>query len=267
MGEPPPSLYKYVTPARVDILAKEKIAFTPPERFNDILDVRPYVVPPTNRDYLSQMEKEVQDSFVASLPPSQQPKTAEERRRLFERLGSAVDHVIGQASETAQRWQVELPKLISQHFGVLCFCETNDHHLMWAHYAAEHHGFVLEFDTANPAFQQLGELRKVEYVPHRPVYDAAKGARGFWRQKTQQWAYEREWRIVRELRHCDKGSVKGSDIYLCSLPRSTIKGVYFGVRANDETEQQVRTAMSDTPVTLYRAQVDDVSGNMVFHPI
>jgi hypothetical protein len=264
MDEPPKSLFKYVTPARVDILATEKVAFTPPERFNDILDVRPHVVPMTNREYLLQIEKEAQAAFVASLPPWQQPKTAEQRRRLFERLGSAVDHVINQAPEMAQRWQAELPKLISGHFGVLCFSETNDHHLMWAHYAAEHNGFVIEFDTAHPAFHQLGEPRKVEYLPHRPVYDAAKGAMGFWRQKTEQWAYEREWRIVRELKHCETKTVNGSAIYLCPLPRSAVRAVYFGVRASTETEKQVRAALQGTRTCLHRARIDGTSGHIVF---
>lgn len=45
---------------------------------------------------------------------------------------------------------------------------------------SDHQGFVIEFDTASDSFRQLGELRKVEYLPHPPVYDAAKGAMGFW---------------------------------------------------------------------------------------
>ena len=267
MSELPPSLFKYVTPARVDILETEKIAFTPPERFNDVLDVRPHVAPLTNRDYLRQIEKEAQQSFIASLPPWQQPKTAEERRQLFDRLGSAVDHVVGQASEMAKKWQVELPKLISEHFGVLCFSEAKDQHLMWAHYAAEHHGFVIEFDTAHQAFKQLGELRKVEYLPHRPVYDAAQGAMGFWRQKIEQWAYEREWRIVRELENCERQAINGSDVYLCPLPRSTVKCVYFGVRASTEAEKQVRAVVAGSHIRLCRARIDGVSGDVVFHPL
>src|SRR5439155_13428816 len=121
-----------------------------------------------------------------------------------------IDHIKGQAGELAQKWERELQGIISQRFGVLCFSEVKDEHLMWAHYAAEHRGFVIEFDTGNTSFQQLGLLRQVEYLPHRPVYDPAKGAMGFWRQKTKKWAYEREWRRVRELSHCEQITTKES---------------------------------------------------------
>jgi Protein of unknown function (DUF2971) len=264
----PNSLFKYVAPARVDILVNEKIAFTPPDRFNDILDVRPNIKAITNREYLGQIEKEAQEKFIRSLPPGQRPKTPEQHRRLVEFLSGGVDHIIGQAQALAAKWHEELPKLISQHFGILCFSEPHDSHLMWAHYASEHRGFVIEADTQADDFQQLGQLRKVEYLPQPPVYDAAVGARGFWRQKLDHWAYEREWRIVRELENCERVDANnGPPVYLCSFPRSLIKAVYFGVRTTADSERQIRTLLAGTSIKLFRARAHPETGNLRFEAV
>ena len=267
MTETPSSLFKYVIPERVDILANEKFAFTPPERFNDVMDVRPNVKPITNREYLRQIEKEAQEQFINSLPPSQRPPTQKQRERLLEFLSGGVDHVIGQASELAMKWQEELPKLISQHFGILCFSEINDSHVMWAHYASDHRGVVIGVDTADTGFLQLGQLKKVEYLPNPPVYDAAIGAMGFWRQKLDHWAYEREWRIVRELRDCEQVNAQDIPIYLCAFPRTMVKSIYLGIRASTETEHRIRTIVTGTHVHLCRARAHVESGKLLFDPV
>lgn len=264
MPETPALLFKYVAPARVDILANEKIVFTPPERFNDVLDVRPNVKPVTDREYLRPIEKAAQEEFIRSLPPHQRPKTREQHERLLEFLNGGVDHVIDQAKEFAAKWQKELPKLISQHFGILCLSETNDSHVMWAHYASDHRGFVVEIGTGADEFLKLGQLRKVEYLPHCPVYDPVVGAMGFWRQKLDHWAYEREWRIVRELKNCERLDSHDLPIYLCPFPRTLVRAVYFGERTSAEIGNQIRRVMAGTLCRFYRARADLESGKLLF---
>jgi hypothetical protein len=261
---PPDILFKYLVPDRVDILANEKIAFTPPERFNDILDVRPQVQPITSRQYLRQREKEAKNAYIRSLPASQKPKSARQLKRFRKHLKGAIEHVRSQAPDLASKWERDLPKLISQNFGILCLSEINNFHPMWAHYADEHKGFVLELDTRVESFRQLGQLRKVKYLPSPPVYDPAKGAKGFWYQKLDQWAEEKEWRMVRELEHCDQVQVKDTTIYLSAFPRIIVKSVYIGARISPVTEQNIRRIISGTHIRLFRARADIRSGNFVF---
>ncbi|MGD0900840.1 MAG: hypothetical protein ABR915_23660, partial [Thermoguttaceae bacterium] len=135
------SIFKYVTPARVDIIANEKIAFTPPNRFNDVLDVWPQVVPVTNWTFLRRREKEAQRAFIESLPPEQRPVTKKDRKRFIrQHLSGAIDHIRGQAGELTRAFASELQGVLSQHAGVACFSEVKGEHLMWAHYADEHRG-------------------------------------------------------------------------------------------------------------------------------
>jgi Protein of unknown function (DUF2971) len=268
MSTIPASIFKYVTPARVDIITNERIAFTPPERFNDLLDARPQVVPPMNRTFLRRLEKEAQRAFIESLPPEQRPNTKKERKRFLKRHTSGgIDHIKRQAVELARKWEQELQGTLSKHFGVACFSEVMDEHLMWAHYADQHRGLLIEFDTGSSSFQHLGLLSQVEYLPTRPVYDPAKGAKGFWRQKTNNWSYEREWRIQRELCNCEQVKVQDSTIYLCPLARASIKSVCFGVRTSAETEKQVRDVMGGSQIRLYRARLDNQPGKLCFDPV
>lgn len=185
----PASILKYVAAARIDILTNEKITFTPPNRFNDVLDVCPQVVPATSRAFLRRREKEAQQAFIEIVPPEQRPKTRKERKRFMRRYTSGgIAHIREQAGELTRKFGSKPQGILSQHAGVACFSEVKDEHLMWAHYADEHRGLLIELDTRNTSFQQLGLLTRVEYLPARPVYDPAKGAAGFWRQKTDKWA-------------------------------------------------------------------------------
>src|SRR5262245_21339148 len=95
MSDLPPTIFKYVAAERVDILQTEKIGFTPPDRFNDVLDVKPRVEPLIDRTYLGRIEREAKIAFINGLPSWQRPKTEAERNRLLTSLAGATDHFIG----------------------------------------------------------------------------------------------------------------------------------------------------------------------------
>jgi len=252
----------------MDIIANERVCFTPPERFNDLLDVRPQVVPVTNRAFLREREKEAQEAFLESLPPERRPKTKKERKRFIRQFASGgIEYIQAQAVELAKKWEQELQGVISQHFGVLCLSESNDDPLMWAHYAEDHAGLVIEFDTAHESFKELGALAKVEYLAHRPVYDPAVGAVGFWRQKENRWAYEREWRIARELRYCEMIQKDSTTVYLCPIARGSVKAVYLGQRINQATQTLIRDMLCATRAEVFQARLDGGLGRIVFDVI
>lgn len=50
--KPPPRLFKYVPPERIDILETERISFTPPQRFNDPFDLHPTVPVIDSKTYI-----------------------------------------------------------------------------------------------------------------------------------------------------------------------------------------------------------------------
>ena len=88
---------------------------------------------------------------------------------------------------------------------VLSLAENCDSLLMWAHYAAQHSGFLIGFGSEHqilarptPLFSHFGA---VSYCHHRPA-----GAQftdipdhELYFRKSSEWAYEREWRLVETI--------------------------------------------------------------------
>ncbi len=80
------------------------------------------------------------------------------------------------------------------------FCTTSDptNHLMWVHYAEEHKGFAIGFNSNAALFSDGGaELRKVQYDP--PPTTLVPPARELCWFKDPHWNYEKEWRCIRNF--------------------------------------------------------------------
>jgi hypothetical protein len=136
--------------------------------------------------------------------------------------------------------------------GILSLSETPSSPVMWAHYAADHSGFLIVFDERSPWFwakkgdlDEFRHIRKVTYLEmSRPGYPADVGAQELFYSKLSEWKYEREWRIIRPLA---ESSSRLGDIYLFDVPADSIKGVVLGFRANDALATALRNAVRDNP--------------------
>jgi hypothetical protein len=109
--------------------------------------------------------------------------------------------------EVQSQWELHLPK-----YRILCMTEVPDSPQMWAYYADEMRGVVLEFVTSTKYPSPLPNMRKVNYsdAPVRLFSKQmfAKEMLGLTRaafrehfeelQRTKDlsWAHEREWRVV-----------------------------------------------------------------------
>ena len=160
--------------------------------------------------------------------------------------------------------------IIDNHFnctGVMSFTESVGNFLMWSHYADEHRGMVIEFDPKHAFFSKL---KKVNYSNDRfngPSI-AFSGDRAYIRnkiflEKSTQWEYEEEWRII--------GSLVGSDcriyresgekkwdpetvdlfpwerpgIYMKQIPFEAILSVTFGCRAEEEKIARISALIAE----------------------
>lgn len=97
----------------------------------------------------------------------------------------------------------------ASRFRAISLSETPDNLLMWAHYTAEHSGFVIGFDVDHPSWKALEETRGERATsPVRIIYSAERPKRAtlkdvqptdIWSIKSGEWKYEREWRLTRPL--------------------------------------------------------------------
>jgi hypothetical protein len=87
---------------------------------------------------------------------------------------------------------------LRNQIGIFCLTECPNDHLMWVHYAWNHTGFVLGFDTNASFFREKGRtLDKVKYEKGPRVFANASVEACFY--KSDIWEHEQEWRCVRQF--------------------------------------------------------------------
>ncbi len=138
--------------------------------------------------------------------------------------------------------------------GVACFSEESDNILMWSHYADDHQGFCLEFDTNFAPFKSVNKktLLKVNYpetnlYPSLSIKDIPNNLPSLVETqlgiKSSYWHYENEWRIFAQ---------EGSKSY--SFEKAALTGIYYGCRMKDDDKAIIKTILVNSPTTLYQME-------------
>jgi hypothetical protein len=177
--------------------------------------------------------------------------------------------MVGQAIEQIDAFFPTLKKslfdMLGNSLGILSLSEVPINLLMWAHYAANHTGFVIEFDDKHPWFwaklaetDEFRHLRKVSYLdkPPSPYLTEWKGHDVFC-SKLKMWEYEQEWRIIRPLQEAAKRI--GDEIYLFEVPPESIRSVITGIKTPSESATELWKLLNSEPklthVRKLRAQL------------
>lgn len=284
------SIYKYVVKERLDVLRGGYIRFSQPSVLNDPYEGRPYVERFTSRedmenkvlsklrniDFMEFLEQ-FTDEAMKMPQVSQFRLTRAQVRELVaqmirenrEELAVLRTAAVEMMDETMERLQPEmvekLPAMMDEHVGVLCLTEACDDRLMWAHYTADHTGFVIEFDERHHYFGPvapeeteseeaplLGLLRKVRYSVDIPSYPVLVREdldfRDAFFVKDAAWAYEREWRMLRLLPDADRTiDALNGKVHLFALPPECVTGVILGCRADPQTRREVAEFLDQDP--------------------
>ena len=245
-------LFKYVEPARVDILINETIAFTPPNRFKDPFEFRP-IVAMGRRDRLRQELKEAAKQEWKESPANYK-KFSRKQRRDAERkaVKEALRQVRSGEAGHSEIIQDSIANEASKSVGILCLCSKQDENLMWYHYADGHRGFVMEFHTQHEDFKKLGNPMEVIYSDTPPILDLDKPNSDLSRIKPMYLKYEAEFRIIAQLPPATSYKTPdGQPLYLAKLPRTCIKAVYLGHRMDKIWRDKLLKAISGTSITKF----------------
>lgn len=145
---------------------------------------------------------------------------------------------------------------------LLCFSlsENYDITTMWAYYAENQEGFVLEFDASHPWFANREDptktrLHKVRYFDGI-LDEVLTDPESTFCSKTSHWAHEREWRIYCGHYQIEKTKESAPDpIHLIHFPPDMVRSIIVGSRASDKTIEEIRKiAASRYPLAaLWRA--------------
>jgi len=143
----------------------------------------------------------------------------------------------------------EITQEVLANVTVHCLCETNVHPLMWAHYADSHKGFcagyVSPIGIRNPAL--IHQVRYLRAPPPITAWRLVEDPGEVWRDlaltKSDDWAYEREWRLT-------FGNMP--DLLPDLLP---CREVILGSRTSPSDEASLRAAAPKN-CRFYRAAID-----------
>jgi hypothetical protein len=247
MGESIPPLFKYVPPARVDILETLRIAFTPPLRFSDPFEYSPKFARIPKPDAWQMAQPTAKELQILKQAMPKRKEIREWRRKFAKRI----------RSEVPGEMQDGLPSQVSRLGGVLCLTTVKDSLLMWAHYASSHRGFVMEFDPQ--VLQQLNRICPITYSIERPMCEVLKPENAvphrWFLVKSKEWEYEKEYRIIREFRDCEAECRNGETVYLCPLPKNAVKAIYLGVRMEKKECERIMAIARPRGISIFQARL------------
>lgn len=170
-----------------------------------------------------------------------------------------------------------------ESIGVLCLTSSPDDLLMWAHYAQNHTGICLGFDSGFEPFSTAQPVRYQEGRARVAPLDTASREQQLVEKvlfvKSPHWRYESEWRCIkRPVRDDEKAYYR--DLYRQQPDKcddivqllaseggpghyefdvSALRRIYFGARMGPEWKKRVVAAVdTDTPfVKLHEMSLDN----------
>lgn len=287
------AIYKYLAPERMQVLENATLRATQANALNDPFELKPFFNTILEKADLEQrvrektfFERELKDAYMkqpaalrAKLPWSKVQTLSKQRgfKRQMERLiGKEIDNLVGNyLPNLTEELRAFIYDQLGNMIGIVSFSEVPDENLMWAHYANDHKGFVVEFDESDSFFDQrrsnkdeFFHLRSVEYQKKPPSYkkltdlDGTKLLCG----KQARWSYERERRMLIPV---DPKNFEGAGepIHLIAFPMHTVRAVILGQRASDSLIAAIRQILTSTvdyqQVQLRKAHADLSTGSIV----
>lgn len=251
--KPPQLLHKYTsTDVARYILSTGKIRFQSPLRYNDPFDSQwdPYwnVLTPEAEVFCRQLLTEaIEDPNSWPKEMDLEFKTAllYERNRIFalpaEKRKSAIQKFVEDASESDdQNEEMKFYMLdFRRRLRVLCLSENSTSVTMWSHYADQHRGVLLTFNTNLLEDGLKRPIKDVLYEDTPPVViDMEEWYRSIYlglpqpvinkdssvwtRTKSPEWKQEQEWRLTTLAQKGTLGDYEDFDIPKISLVEITM---------------------------------------------
>lgn len=289
---PPPLLYKYLSAERVEnVLRQRTVRFTPMLNTNDSFEVRStfkHLFGPkmtallrqslekeTNEQAIKQMiAKELVDRGLGDVSVELAWKMLEAAqggdvvRLLRTQAESYLENTILPLMNTPETaWSIV--EGVGSNLLGFSLAEQAGNAMMWAHYAENHTGLVVAFDTSVPWFagdKTVGRSPLQKVVYHDEVLDEPlDDLRAAFVSKTKVWEHEREWRVYANAKSAPVvvGSVD-DPVHLFSFPGGAVRQIIVGHKASEETIAAVISAAKEgvPDADTFRAVPDRATGSM-----
>lgn len=250
------------------MITEGEIWFASPGGFNDPFDMA------IHYDYNTDIK--TYRKWLLDVCRTDNPNANRQQRRMI------IDDALRKFRRKQFQMQADLKRhhdaTILKSFGVCCMAEPHDDILMWAHYAQNHAGICVGFDTNDLietckvrfTFGKLLGFLPITYaeeMPLIPFYEYSLKRRTMGAQegfrllttKSAHWGYEREVRLL---------SWQETDFTL-RAGREAVREVYLGCRVNADDKREVLEALERVGSTaaVYQARTQERRFALAFDKI
>lgn len=275
-------LYKFVANlSALAFLLKGAVKFTPIPELNDPSELSPSLNVEAVRASLARLRHEGYSErdmvhlrrqeqvlrrlaprfLVVRTPHSPAEATAIIRSAFYDSIGILEQLLHAAAKE------------ISSKVGLFCLSRRYDSLPMWAHYARNAAGFVVEFQGLEKIF--AGDETGVLWQPVAVRYERVRSGMTFEPQshetlffdKFQDWSYEEEVRIVVPLQDCRSESSGGNSIHLYDIPADSVARVILGWNMSADDVARARRLVSGLNPSVEILHARFVRGRVELEPL
>ncbi|MGI8437979.1 MAG: hypothetical protein ACR2NX_13935 [Chthoniobacterales bacterium] len=239
---------KYFRPKRgMDFLSTTGLLATPPKYFTDRLEFSPKIRCGNPR---ARARKQFATIFLSpeyfENNPTHFPavSTFKQLRSYARRHKSQLlKQFEGDISLSDSDTEDNVPELVSQLYGVICFSDDGLIPEMWEEYASSQTGLVVDFRQNHPPFTGRSFL-EVDYSDERVSYDASatsdhERVRQFIRRKQIKYLHERESRLIVPLDITRPRDTKEGLRYFYPIEPELVISVTLGLRATPQFKGEV----------------------------
>lgn len=269
----PPKLYKYrrFCKDHIDALRRNVLWLSSPDRFNDPYDAavsfdldRSWVEDYTVEEFTDVVMERIKKQREWEPKPLVHPIRSDQwRNKIFTELVTGMDTSSKQTlfayikeffKEHHNEQMQRMSQLFRSSFSVLSLSENCSSHLMWAHYSDSHKGFCIEYNLSClppddfltrlcfPVFYTKKLRDATRYLTSKNI-DDFNNFFGILTclMKKDEWAYEREWRIV------DSVGTRNANREI-TMPSPG--GIVLGLNVTDRDEANMRAFCRKQKVPL-----------------
>ena len=242
------NLYKYTCIDRLKKFLKDrKIRFTQPGALNDPFELVPLLLVP--KDIVPQGYRSYNFDFRTP------------------RRSDAVVYARIDEDRCSDHHSRDLREALDREIGFLCLSRIWESLPMWAHYADEYAGAVIEFDGNHEFFDWAFD---VHYSSHRPVRDYvlylnAPIPIAELCEKSIDWAFEQEVRVPRALSDCQRVPNPRNlnyPVYVTEVPPECITRVILGERFDEDEAFAISRLGEGADVMVTRSYVNHWDYNL-----
>ena len=277
------SFYKYMAPeTALAVFTHRSFRYSSPLLFNDPFDVQSglhfdFDVDQIHAKILDKLEQLAQLEHLPDLDWddrwAQVVKIVWEnyatfgfpRQRWLEQLSSRSNELnLAQEMRFTQQGYAEAWKRLLPTLRVFCVSEEPDNLLMWAHYAKDHKGIMVELMSLPEIDSPLSVAQRVIYRESPPPFysedewladillqkrlDQSGLFRRYAQTKSKHWAYEKEWRVWYPSQ-----TATSDELWVDTpIKHGEIKAVYFGCKAEQSFRRKLADLVSD--VAMFQAE-------------